>query len=210
MATYTREGASMTSQDHHVDFVAKEMLLMTNFVLAQLPHCYRVQLYSDKFLSSISSNLPGRHRTVGPWIDAPGFRKKGASRNLHQPREHIEDLVSQTPYKEEIIRELDNHQDRMARSILQCVISKKVYPLSDEDIKDLQLEVDERAMPICNLELSYGQREYHDTYTSKRLRVLAAKPGGMDPVEEKDDKGNEDFVPNKFFDEIVYPGTRVT
>ncbi|KAF8170601.1 hypothetical protein BJ912DRAFT_1066516 [Pholiota molesta] len=210
VATYTREGASMTSQDLHVDFVAKELLLLTNFIIEQLPDHYEAQVNSDTFLSSISSKLPNGRTTVGPWIDAPGFRKKNADRSLYQPGEHIEDLVSQTPFREEIIRELDNHQDRMARSIPQCVVSQKVHPLSDEDIKDLKSEVDERSTPVLDLDLSYEQREYEDKYASKRFRVVTAKPGGTDAIPDHDDKGEEDFVPNEFFNQVAFPGIRPT
>lgn len=210
MATYAREGASIASQEHHVDFVAKEMLLMTNFVLGQLPRRYRVQLDSDRFLSAISSEIQDRRKTLGPWIDAPGFRKKGASRTLHQPGEYIEDLVDQTPIRQQIIRELDEHQDKLARSVPQCVVSNKVDALSEQDIENLLSDIDKITLPINDLTLSYGEQEHLDQYASKRLRVLKERPGGMDAVEEVDHKGEEEFEPDKLFDQLLYPKSRAT
>ncbi|KAF8160418.1 hypothetical protein BJ912DRAFT_1069426 [Pholiota molesta] len=208
MATYAREGASISSQEHHVDFVAREMLLMTNFVISQLPRRYRVQLDSDRFLSAISSEVQDGRKTLGPWIDAPGFRKKDASRSLHQSGEYIEDLVDQTPIRQQIIRELNDHQDRLARSVPQCVVSKKVDPLSEHDIVNMLPDIDEKSLPVKDITLSYGERERLDPYASKRLRVLKERPGGTDAVNEEDDKGEEDMVADELFDELLYPGAR--
>ncbi|KAF9472279.1 hypothetical protein BDN70DRAFT_938300 [Pholiota conissans] len=182
----------MSSKEQHIDFVGREITLLTNFILSQLPKSYGIQFHADKALESISYRTSdNKRKTLGPWIDAPGYRPKDASRDENQTGKFIDDLVDQAPIRTRILAEMDEHQKTMQHFIPQCVASNKIQPLTDNDIAVLKEHVDKKQVPCAERKLAYSYRKQDDIYANTRMRLAYRISGAEDPIEESNDKGDE-------------------
>ncbi|KAF9470207.1 hypothetical protein BDN70DRAFT_939930 [Pholiota conissans] len=190
--TYVQEGATISSMEQHIDFIGREITLLTNFILSQLPEKYGVQFHADKALEAISYRTSdNKRKTLAPWIDAPGFRPKDASRDLHQTGKFIEDLIDQAPIRARIIAELEAHQKNVQRFIPQSVASKKVEPLTDEEMGGVKWEADKTQTHCMDHKLAYKNRRLLDSHADRRMRLEDHVPGADNPIEEITDKSDE-------------------
>ena len=55
----------------HLEWTSRALLLLSRFILHQLPASYGVEVDAHKFLEAISMNIEGRRYPVGEWELAP-------------------------------------------------------------------------------------------------------------------------------------------
>ncbi|KAJ3507737.1 hypothetical protein NLJ89_g6136 [Agrocybe chaxingu] len=206
IATFGREGASVTEQQSHVEFMAREPLLMSNFNMLQLPERYRVQIDADRFLSAFSSVIGDKRTTVPLWVHAPGHQPKGASKEMNQAGTVIEDLEDQTEFRREVLAKLESHRLRTAQFIPHCIINGKTPALTNEDIEAIiKVAKAERGDKAMYTKLSYTNRIKQDRYHDRRYRVLDPSMIAKDSDLNDGDTGDfeDGFRETSKFDKLV-------
>ncbi len=111
-ANYVQDGGSIMTRSCHVQFIARTLLQLVLFFLAQLPTAYQVRVDSEHFFSAISySNDDGERETVSPWPTGPGW---GANR---------ENEETTSTSREEVWAKLKKFVPHVARTIPSVVIA---------------------------------------------------------------------------------------
>ena len=75
-AVYTHDGASISDQRGHVNFVVRALYCMVLFFIAQLPLSYAIRVDLDRFFSAFSMVVGQSRVQVEPWTYGPGHRRK--------------------------------------------------------------------------------------------------------------------------------------
>lgn len=74
-SNFVVEGPSIMTVSSVMQFVVRCLLLIVLAVLSQLPPAFNVKLDADAFMGSFYySDADGTARSVGPWVDGPGWR----------------------------------------------------------------------------------------------------------------------------------------
>ncbi|KAI0057139.1 hypothetical protein BV25DRAFT_1920359, partial [Artomyces pyxidatus] len=83
-ATFAADGDVIMAPHSLVTYIVRSLLLFCIYVLAQLPQKYKVQIDTDKFLTSFSMEESGRRKDLEPWAYAPRLNDEaaGAARRL--------------------------------------------------------------------------------------------------------------------------------
>jgi len=112
---------------------------MVNYGVLQADDRLKLQFNVDLFMKCFSYiDDSGERMTAAPWIFAPGWRPKGASRALGQRGEPAEELESTAEFRGEAMKRLRDHELYTAQFIPHCVVNDdKVEALTDDDMKSL-------------------------------------------------------------------------
>jgi len=91
----------------------------------------------DAFMKCLSFEIDGERRTAPPWPYGPGWQEKGASNELDQKGELVGELESTAPLRANVLEKLRTHREYLAKFYPHQVGTKKIAPLSEEEIDKL-------------------------------------------------------------------------
>ncbi|KAJ7604060.1 hypothetical protein FB45DRAFT_958028 [Roridomyces roridus] len=130
-ANFAVDGQVVMNNRAHVTFIARALLLHSVFILNQLPPGYNVQVDSDRLLSAISFLDGGIRESVGPWANAPGYRRPHQSTSSPSAPAAAADNVNLSPQRDrrsEILHAFYLHSNRM-RPWIPHKSSRKLFDI---------------------------------------------------------------------------------
>nr|GAT55917.1 predicted protein [Mycena chlorophos] len=115
-ATWATEGASMMDTESHFMHYARSIVVLTNYVLQQLPPEYHARLDPDLLLQAMTIRREdGERVSAGAWELAPGFRRKDdCGWNTYQP---TEDVIDQAEVRDTAYRNIKQYEDVVSAHI---------------------------------------------------------------------------------------------
>jgi hypothetical protein len=138
-ANYGRDGLPLTSREAFFNFFSRALSNQVNYGVLQADSRLDIQFNVDLFMKSLSYvDDDGTRRTAAPWVFAPGWRPKDASKELGQRGEVVDELESTSEFRENGLKELLKHELYTAQFIPHCVANDdKVTALTEDDVQSL-------------------------------------------------------------------------
>lgn len=129
----------LTSREAFFNFFSRALSNQVNYGVLQADSRLEIQFDVDLFMKSLSYvDVDGTRRTAAPWVFAPGWRPKDASKELGQQGEVVDELESTTEFRQSGLKQLQKHELYTAQFIPHCVANdNQVAALTECDIKFL-------------------------------------------------------------------------
>lgn len=137
--TFAADGNVAQDDTELMTFMGRSLLALNNYILNQLPPGIKPQINGDEMMHAISFEKRDRRLALGPWIDGPGWRREGASRDVPQFVEIEDDQVNQNDRRRAMLKNWDAFATRMGRHIPRAVHFKKVTPAPEQE-EDMDMD----------------------------------------------------------------------
>lgn len=164
-------------QKHHAEYIVRDLLGLSVFVLSQMPKRYGLEVDMDVFMSAFTHSLGNKRVPCSTWSNGPGWR----------------DGVFQDALRRAQAERWRQHREELAQHVPSMVDSNKVAPLDLDD----QDTVDEVNLDASDI-FSDGKLEVdlEDTFVLSNVVEeaggLASDPNAMD-IDQTYDPSTEDL-----------------
>lgn len=120
--TFVKEGSIYMDQKCHTEYIVRDLLGLSVFVLSQMPKRYGLEVDLDVFMSAFTHSLGNKRVPCSTWSNGPGWRYG----------------VSQDALRRAQAERWRQHREELAQHAPSMVDSNKVAPLDldDQDIAD--------------------------------------------------------------------------